>query len=84
LSGIVTPPYILVVIDELTLARINGLYICPPDAGPGWRIAMEDGVDMSLIECSLRMTPEQRLEQHQLALNLILEVENARDRNATR
>jgi hypothetical protein len=70
------------VLDELTLAQINGLYICPPDAGPGWREAMEDGIDMSLIECSLRLTPEQRLEEHQKVLNFILEIVETRDKNA--
>jgi hypothetical protein len=70
-------------IDEETLAQINGKYICPPDAGPAWREAHEYGFDMSLVEDALSKTPEQRLEDHQLALNLILEIEAARERNAT-
>jgi hypothetical protein len=61
-------------IDAETLAQMNGKYVCPPDAGPAWRAAMEYGFDMSLVEDALRLTPEQRLEQHQRALNLVLEV----------
>jgi hypothetical protein len=32
---------------------------------------------MSLVEAALRLTPEQRLEEHQHALDLILEIESA-------
>ena len=52
-------------IDEETLAQMNGKYVMPSDAGPAWRAAAEYGYDMSLIEDTLNMTPEQRLEQHQ-------------------
>jgi len=69
------------VIDEETLAQMNGKYVCPPDAGPAWRAAMEYGFDMSLVEDALRLTPEQRLEQHQHALDLILEVKEAGERS---
>ena len=48
-------------IDEATLAQMNGEYVMPPDAGPAWRAAHAAGIDMSLIEDSLRQTPEQRL-----------------------
>jgi hypothetical protein len=65
-------------IDEATLAQMNGEYVMPPDAGPAWREAAEYGFDMSLIEDALEMTPEERLEQHQHALNMILEIEAAR------
>jgi hypothetical protein len=68
------------VIDEQTLAEINGLYVMPRDAGPAWRAAVEYGFDMSLVEIALQMTPEQRIEEHQRALNLLLEVEAARNR----
>jgi hypothetical protein len=61
-------------IDEETLARMNGKYVCPPDAGPAWRAAVDYGFDMSLVEETLGMTPEQRLDQHQRALDLVLEV----------
>jgi hypothetical protein len=65
-------------LDEETLAQINGKYVCPPDAGPAWHEAYECGIDMSLIENALDMTPEQRLEDHQGVLNFILEIEEAR------
>jgi hypothetical protein len=47
-------------IDEETLAQINGPYRCPPDAGPAWRAACNYGFDMSLVETCLEMTPERR------------------------
>jgi hypothetical protein len=71
-------------IDEETLAQINGKYVMPPDAGPYWRAAAEYGFDMSLIEETLRMTPEQRIEQHQRALDLVLEVMAAGEHHAAK
>lgn len=71
-------------IDEATLAQMNGEYVMPPDAGPAWRAAVEYGFDMSLVEDTLRMTPEQRLEQHQRALDLVLEVKAAGERNGSK
>src|SRR6266849_4030231 len=59
-------------IDEETLAQINGPYVCPRDAGPEWRAACEYGLDMSLVEDALSKTPEERLETHQRTRNLIL------------
>jgi hypothetical protein len=64
-------------IDEATLAQMNGEYAMPPDAGPAWRAAHAAGIDMSLIEDSLTMTPAQRLEEHQQVLNFLLEVQEA-------
>ena len=66
-------------IDEATLAQMNGQYIMPPDAGPAWRAAAQFGFDMSLVEDALRMTPEQRLDEHQQLLNFFLEIEAARE-----
>jgi hypothetical protein len=71
-------------IDEETLAQMNGKYVMPPDAGPAWRAAADYGFDMSLIEEALRMTPEQRIEQHQHALDLVLEVMAAGERHAAK
>ena len=68
-------------IDEATLAQMNGEYLMPPDAGPAWREAYEYGFDMSLIEDAFSQTPEQRLDEHQQKLNFILEIEAARSRN---
>ncbi len=64
-------------IDEATLAQMNGRYVMPPDAGPAWRAAFEAGVDMSLLEASLKLTPEQRLAEHQQVIDFLLEVEKA-------
>jgi hypothetical protein len=64
-------------IDAATLAQINGEYAMPPDAGPYWRAAARDGFDMSLIEDSLRLTPEQRLAEHQQVIDFLLEIQEA-------
>jgi len=64
-------------IDEETLAQINGKYVCPPDAGPAWRAAMDAGIDMSLIEQALTLTPEQRLAEHQQVIDFLLEIQKA-------
>ena len=61
-------------LDEKTIAAINGPYVCPPDAGPAWRAACDYGFDMSLVEDALRQTPEQRLEEHQRALDMALAI----------
>ena len=66
-------------LDPQTLAQINGDYVMPSDAGPAWRAAATFGFDMSLVEDALRMTPEQRLDEHQQVLNFFLEIEAARE-----
>jgi hypothetical protein len=70
-------------LDERLLAALNGPYVCPPEAGPAWRAACEYGFDMSLVEDALSKTAEQRLEEHQRALNLVMEVLEAREKNST-
>ena len=64
-------------IDEATWAQINGQYVMPPDAGPAWRAAHAAGIDMSLIEDSLKLSPEQRLAEHQQVLHFLDEVRKA-------
>ena len=71
-------------IDAATLAQMNGEYAMPSDAGPAWRAAAEYGFDISLVEDALGMTPEQRLEQHQRALDMILEVMEPGERHAAK
>jgi len=66
-----------VVINERTLAEMNGEYHAPSDAGPAWRAAHEAGVDMSLIEHMLELTPEERLAEHQQVIDFLLEVQAA-------
>jgi hypothetical protein len=63
--------------DEAIIELLNRGYVCLPDAGPAGRAAHESGIDMSLIEDALEMTYEQRLEDHQHALNQILELQTA-------
>jgi len=72
------------VFDDATIDELNRGYVCPPEAGPAWRAACQYGLDMSLVEEALEMTPEQRLEEHQHALDLLLEIEASRARNAPR
>ncbi len=69
---------LIAMIDEETLAQMNGKYVCPPDAGPAWRAAMEYGFDMSLIEENLHRSPWERLLANNRALALIREIEKAK------
>ena len=62
--------------DEALIAQLNRGYVCPPDAGPAWRAACEYGFDMSLVEDALSKTPEERLEDHQRSLDMLLELNN--------
>lgn len=64
-------------LDPETLAQINGQYVCPAEAGPAWRAAWAAGLDMSLIEASLKLTPEQRLAEHQQVVNSLVSVQAA-------
>lgn len=43
-------------------------YVCPPDAGPAWRQAVAEGVDMSLVEHCLGKSVWDRLRDHDRAL----------------
>ena len=63
---------------------MNGKYVMPPNAGLAWRAAAEYGFDMSLVEDALRLTPEQRLEQHQHALDTMLELKEAGEPHAAK
>jgi hypothetical protein len=72
------------VIDATTLAQMNGEYTLPPDAGPAWRAAHQAGIDMSLIEASLRLTPEERLAEHQQVIDFLLEVQSAGQSHAAK
>ena len=70
-------------IDEALIAQLNAGYACPPDAGPAWRAAHAEGIDMALIEDTLRLTPLERLRKHQGALKLVLSVKRARLKHGT-
>jgi hypothetical protein len=64
-------------VEDALIEQLNRGYVCPPDAGPAWRAACEYGFDMSLVESTLSKTPEERLAQHQLMLDLLLELNPA-------
>jgi hypothetical protein len=64
--------------EQELIDQLKRGYVCPPDAGPMWRAANDAGVDMSLIEDALRMSPAERLQAHQHALNQILGLLEAR------
>ena len=57
-------------IDAATLAQMNGEYMMPPDAGPAWRAARAAGIDMSIIEENLKLSPWERLLANDRALAL--------------
>jgi hypothetical protein len=68
-------------LDEKLIEELNRGYVCPPNAGPAWRAACEYGFDMSLVEDALKLTPEERLEEHQRALDMVLAIQAAREGN---
>jgi hypothetical protein len=70
--------------NEALIEELNRGYICPPDASPAWRAACEYGFDMSLIEEALKQTPEERLETHQRALDMILELQEKGEAHAAK
>ena len=71
-------------LDEETIAQINGEYACPIEAGPAWRAAYKSGMDMSLIEHTLSLTPEQRLAEHQKLLDWLLTIKGIGQADASR
>lgn len=64
-------------LDQATIEQLNRGYVCPTDAGPAWREAEEAGVDMSLLEQSLKLDPWERLLENQRALSFTLVLEQA-------
>lgn len=56
-------------------------YVCALDASSAWQAACDYGFDMSLEEDALRRTPEEVFEEHQWALNRVLEIMAARELN---
>lgn len=67
--------------DNALWEQLSRPYECPPDAGPAWRAAFNDGIDMSLIEDTLRLTPAERLRNHQQSLDLVLAAVAARNQH---
>lgn len=50
-----------------------------PDAGPGWKAAIDAGHDMDLLLHGLSLTPEQRWAEHQRFVAMLERLERARD-----
>ena len=44
-------------LDAETIAELNAHCKMPADAGPAWREAVQMGIDMTLIECNLELSP---------------------------
>ncbi len=75
----------LVMNSSELIQELSRGYVCPPDASPAWRAAHDYGFDMSLVEAALKMSPEERLEAHQRALDMMLELqENGEARHAAK
>lgn len=49
-----------------------------PQYGPDWRKAEASGIDMGLLEHSLRLTPWERLLEHQRAFELVQMLQKAK------
>jgi len=67
--------------DHRAIAQQTGKAESSP--GPAqrsaWEAAAAQGIDMSLIEESLRKSPEERMREHAHALATVLALEAARD-----
>ncbi len=48
--------------------------------GSAWQLAEQYGIDMSLIEANLKLTPYERMLQHDRSLNLALQLRQAMER----
>jgi hypothetical protein len=70
-------------VDEALIEQLNRGYVCPPDAGSEWRAACEHGIDMSLVEHTLKLTPAERLAEHQQVLDFFLSIQGAGLANGT-
>jgi hypothetical protein len=70
-------------LDQVTWEQVNGEYEAAPNAGPAWRAARDYGFDMSLVDAFLKLSPEQRLAEHQQVINFLLEVQEAGQSHAS-
>ena len=52
----------------------------PQPTGSAWQQAEQYGIDMSLIEANLKLTPYERMLQHDRSLNLALQLRQAMER----
>jgi hypothetical protein len=63
--------------DEQTLAQINGECNRLPDEHPVWSEMLVTDFDRKIVDQMLSLTPEQRLAEHQYALDFIFKIEAA-------
>lgn len=66
--------------DDASVGPLNHGYVCPPDAGPAWRAALNERMDLSLIELSLAKTPWERWLDHDDALGFAQHLREAMKR----
>lgn len=62
-----------------SIAEILAPFWRTDDGGTASERAADFGIDLSLIEENLRLTPEQRIDQNQSALDLVTSLQEARD-----
>jgi hypothetical protein len=55
----------------------DGTPVPPPSSGPHWDAAAAMGLDMGLLEASIRMTPAERADRLQDMLDFIATVRDA-------
>lgn len=55
----------------------DGTPVPPPSSGPHWDAAAAMGLDMGLLEASIRMTPAERADRLQAMLDFIATVREA-------
>ena len=60
-------------LDPLLLTPENLAEQLRERGGPAWRAAIEYGIDVTLLERNLALTPTERMRQHDEALRLYFE-----------
>lgn len=59
-----------VLLDPLTLTLEGFAARLQPNGGPAWQAALEHGIDVTLLERNLDLSPTDRMRQHDEALRL--------------
>ncbi len=63
--------------DAFSTEFWDGTPVPPPSSGPHWDAAAAMGLDMGLLEASIRMTPAERADRLQAMLDFIATVREA-------
>lgn len=66
--------------DAVSTESWDGTPVPPLSSGPHWDAAAAMGLDMGLLEASIRMTPAQRADRLQAMLDFIATVREANPR----